>query len=129
MNRAKKYVEFKACRKIFDAIKRNVVVSRAETMHARDKCRTAYMKALFERWRKELVDLKEERLTVEAKQSAIVRDFRYKRFARLFLEGLERNKEEMAIEKEKNKFKQAMWSKVNTWLDDIDSKAGEEKKQ
>ena len=128
MNKAKKYIEFKACRKIFDAMKRNVVVSRAEMMHARDKCRTAYMKAFFERWRKELVDLKEERLTIEAKQSAIVKDFRYKRFARLFLEGLERNKEEMAVEKEKNKFKQAMWSKVNTWLDDIDSK-GEEKKQ
>ena len=105
MNKAKKYIEFKECRKIFDAFKRNVVFSRAETMHARDKCRTAYMKALFERWRKELVDLREERLTYEAKQSAVVREFRYKRFARLFLEGLERNKEEMAIEKEKNKFK------------------------
>ena len=26
----------------------------------------------------------------------------------------------MAEEKEKNKFKQAMWSKVNTWLEDLE---------
>ena len=37
--------------------------------------------------------------------------------------------EENAVEKEKSKFKQAMWSKVNTWLQDLDdpTKIKEEK--
>ena len=38
----------------------------------------------------------------------------------MFIECLQQNIEEMAVEKEKNKFKKAMWSKVSTWLQDLD---------
>ena len=67
MNKAKKYREYKIGRKLIDIFKQNVIISRAEIMHARDKCQTAYLRALFITWHRELADLKEERLTLEAK--------------------------------------------------------------
>ena len=42
----------------------------------------------------------------------------------MFLMCLRIDGEERRIEDEKNQFKQAMWSKVNSWLTQIDGRAG-----
>ena len=42
----------------------------------------------------------------------------------MFLDCLRADGKEQRVEKEKDKFKQAMWSKVNSWLTEIDGRAG-----
>ena len=42
LNQAKKFIEYRVFRKYFDLIKRNVIISRAELMHSRDKCQFVY---------------------------------------------------------------------------------------
>ena len=42
----------------------------------------------------------------------------------MFLMCLRIDGEERRIENEKNHFKQAMWSKVNSWLTEIDHRSG-----
>ena len=84
---------------------------------------------MFQKWAKEVPELRGERLMLEVKEDEKVREFRYRRYGAMLLQSLRSNQEEMAIEKEKNKFKLALRSKVSGWLEDLDSKGEEETKE
>ena len=71
--------------------------------------------------------LKHERLIEQEREDKIVNCFRYRFYGRQLLGALRQNCDESKIEKEKMKFKAAMWSKVNNWLDEIDKKQEDDK--
>ena len=57
---------------------------------------------------------------IEVREDEKVREFRYRRFGKMFLKCLELDRQEFAIEKEKDKYKEALRNKVSFWLEDID---------
>ena len=116
MSKAEKYYEYKCFSKFIEAAKKSIIEGKAEAIHLREKCQLAYLKAMFEKWAKEVPELRGERLMLEVKEDEKVREFRYRRYGAMLLQCLRTNKEEMAIEKEKNKFKLALRSKVSGWL-------------
>lgn len=58
------------------------------------------------------------------KEDLLVRKFRLFHTGRSILRAMAQVTKEERIEREKAAYKQKMWSKVNTWLADIDHKAG-----
>ena len=84
---------------------------------------------ILEQWQKEIPNLRAERVLLEARQKEIVDNFRLRRFGRMLLDAMQQEADENKVEKEKDHFKQAMWSKVNSWLTEIDRRPVEERKR
>ena len=82
------------------------------------------LRFLLAKWQAQIPNLKAERVLREAEEKEKCDAFRRKRYGRMFLQCLRVEGEERRIENEKNQFKQAMWSKVNSWLTEIDSRQG-----
>jgi hypothetical protein len=66
--------------------------------------------------------LKEENRKENEKYDEIIREHRLFTLGKKILQKWREVKEDEIKEREREKFKNRMWSKVNTWLDEIDKK-------
>ena len=80
------------------------------------------LRFMVEKWQKELPNLKAERVLRENNENYKVEMFRLRRYGKMLLECMRLEADERRNEDQKAKFKQAMWSKVNSWLTEIDNR-------
>lgn len=81
--------------------------------------RTLLKKALSS-WSSIIPVLKAERQAFSVKENLLVQKFTLMRSGRRILKAWREATRLERIEREKNNYKQKMWSKVNSWLTDLD---------
>lgn len=83
-----------------------------------------YLKNLLKRtlssWTSIIPTLQAEKRAFSVKEDLLVKKFTLMRFGKRILKAWREATRLERIEREKNNYKQKMWSKVNSWLIDLD---------
>lgn len=103
-------------------VKVNVGLSCSEVEELKERIKRTQVKFLLDKWQSAIPQLKAEKILAENEARQKVERFRTQRYGKLLFECLRLEGKERKIESEKDQFKQAMWSKVNNWLSEIDQK-------